>query len=172
MGFGEPVPRPGPAGTAADANAAAAGADMVGRAASVVSVRGLRMRYGETDVLTGVDFDIAPGEVVCLLGPNGAGKTTTIEVLEGFRIRSAGEVSVLGEDPAHASEDWRARTGVVLQLAGPPAVDASPAAHPLGRLLRAVQRPRSSTSAQCRPAPGDGRTDGSGGPQDRGPVRR
>jgi ABC-2 type transport system ATP-binding protein len=73
------------------------------------------MRYGETDVLTGVDFDIAPGEVVCLLGPNGAGKTTTIEVLEGFRIRSAGEVNVLDEDPAHASEDWRARTGVVLQ---------------------------------------------------------
>ena len=81
----------------------------------VVSVRDLRMRYGDNDVLTGVDFDVAAGQVVCLLGPNGAGKTTTIEILEGFRIRSAGEVSVLGQDPGHADEDWRARTGVVLQ---------------------------------------------------------
>ena len=81
----------------------------------VVRVRDLRMRYGSNDVLTGVDFDVAAGQVVCMLGPNGVGKTTTIEVLEGFRIRSAGEVSVLGQDPAHADEDWRARTGVVLQ---------------------------------------------------------
>ena len=81
----------------------------------VVTVRDLRMRYGDTDVLTGVDFEIHAGEVVCLLGPNGAGKTTTIEILEGFRIRSAGDVAVLGEDPASASEGWRARTGVVLQ---------------------------------------------------------
>ncbi len=81
----------------------------------VVRVRDLRMRYGDTDVLTGVDFDIQRGQVVCLLGPNGAGKTTTIEILEGFRIRSAGEVDVLGQDPAKADEDWRARTGVVLQ---------------------------------------------------------
>jgi ABC-2 type transport system ATP-binding protein len=82
---------------------------------TVVSVRGLRMRYGENDVLTGVDFDIRQGEVLCLLGPNGAGKTTTIEILEGFRIRSAGEITVLGADPARADDDWRARTGVVLQ---------------------------------------------------------
>jgi ABC-2 type transport system ATP-binding protein len=82
---------------------------------SVIAVRELRMRYGENDVLTGVSFDIQAGEVVCLLGPNGAGKTTTIEILEGFRIRSAGEVTVLGQDPARATEDWRARTGVVLQ---------------------------------------------------------
>ena len=73
------------------------------------------MTYGDHEVLTGVDFDIRPGEVLCLLGPNGAGKTTTIEILEGFRIRSGGEVRVLGQDPAHADEDWRARTGVVLQ---------------------------------------------------------
>jgi ABC-2 type transport system ATP-binding protein len=83
--------------------------------APVVTVRDLRMRYGELDVLTGVDFDIETGEVVCLLGPNGAGKTTTIEILEGFRIRSAGDVSVLDQDPARATEAWRARTGVVLQ---------------------------------------------------------
>lgn len=81
----------------------------------VVRVRGLRMRYGEHDVLEGVDLDVARGEVVCLLGPNGAGKTTTIEILEGFRHRSAGAVEVLGQDPARADESWRARTGVVLQ---------------------------------------------------------
>ena len=82
---------------------------------AVVTVRDLRMRYGDNDVLTGVDFDIRRGEVVCLLGPNGAGKTTTIEILEGFRIRSAGDVSVMGQDPAHADDNWRAHTGVVLQ---------------------------------------------------------
>jgi ABC-2 type transport system ATP-binding protein len=82
---------------------------------AVIEVAGLRMRYGTNDVLAGVDFEVRRGEVRCLLGPNGAGKTTTIEILEGFRIRSAGEVRVLGADPARASEDWRARTGVVLQ---------------------------------------------------------
>jgi ABC-2 type transport system ATP-binding protein len=78
-------------------------------------VRDLRMRYGTTDVLHGIDFDIRTGEVVALLGPNGAGKTTTIEILEGFRARSAGQVTVLGADPGHAGEQWRARLGVVLQ---------------------------------------------------------
>ena len=84
-------------------------------AVPVVRVRGLRMRYGANDVLHGVGFEAYRGEVVCLLGPNGAGKTTTIEILEGFRMRSAGEVAVLGVDPAHGGEDWRARLGVVLQ---------------------------------------------------------
>jgi ABC-2 type transport system ATP-binding protein len=73
------------------------------------------MRYGTTDVLHGIDFDIRTGEVVALLGPNGAGKTTTIEILEGFRARSAGQVSVLGSDPERGDERWRARLGVVLQ---------------------------------------------------------
>jgi ABC-2 type transport system ATP-binding protein len=82
---------------------------------AVLDVRDLRMRYGTTDVLTGVGFRAEPGEVVALLGPNGAGKTTTIEILEGFRMRSAGEVAVLGVDPAHGDENWRARLGVVLQ---------------------------------------------------------
>jgi ABC-2 type transport system ATP-binding protein len=81
----------------------------------VIEVRGLRMRYGPTDVLHGVDFTAARGEVLVLLGPNGAGKTTTIEILEGFRVRSAGEVRVLGVDPATGDEHWRARLGVVLQ---------------------------------------------------------
>jgi ABC-2 type transport system ATP-binding protein len=82
---------------------------------AVVEVAGLRMRYGKTDVLRGVSFAARRGEVLALLGPNGAGKTTTIEILEGFRMRSAGEVSVLGTDPAHGGEAWRARIGIVLQ---------------------------------------------------------
>ena len=81
----------------------------------MLDVRDLRMRYGKTDVLNGVNFSARRGEVVALLGPNGAGKTTTIEILEGFRMRSAGAVSVLGTDPAHGGEAWRARTGIVLQ---------------------------------------------------------
>jgi len=80
-----------------------------------IDVEGLRMRYGATDVLHGVTFRCRRGEVLALLGPNGAGKTTTIEILEGFRMRSAGRVAVLGADPATAGEDWRARVGVVLQ---------------------------------------------------------
>jgi ABC-2 type transport system ATP-binding protein len=82
---------------------------------AVVAVRDLRMRYGDKDVLDGIDFSVRRGEVVALLGPNGAGKTTTIEILEGFRMRSAGSVSVLGVDPASAGEDWRAGIGIVLQ---------------------------------------------------------
>jgi ABC-2 type transport system ATP-binding protein len=81
----------------------------------VLDVRDLRMRYGRTDVLHGVTFSARRGEVIALLGPNGAGKTTTIEILEGFRMRSAGQVSVLGTDPARGGEAWRARIGVVLQ---------------------------------------------------------
>jgi ABC-2 type transport system ATP-binding protein len=81
----------------------------------VLDVRDLRMRYGRTDVLSGVSFGARRGEVLALLGPNGAGKTTTIEILEGFRMRSSGQVSVLGTDPARGGEAWRARIGVVLQ---------------------------------------------------------
>ena len=81
----------------------------------VIDVRDLRMRYGAKEVLDGVGFVARRGEVLALLGPNGAGKTTTIEILEGFRLRSAGEVSVLGVDPAGGGERWRARIGVVLQ---------------------------------------------------------
>jgi ABC-2 type transport system ATP-binding protein len=81
----------------------------------VVEVKGLRMRYGDTVVLDGVDFTICGGEVLVMLGPNGAGKTTTIEILEGFRGRSGGDVSILGTDPAFGDETWRARVGIVLQ---------------------------------------------------------
>src|SRR5262245_27189411 len=86
-----------------------------GAADPVIHVRGLRMRYGSRDVLMGVGFTVRHGEVITLLGPNGAGKSTTIEILEGFRLRSAGQVSVLGVDPAKGDERWRARIGVVLQ---------------------------------------------------------
>ncbi|MEV0550247.1 ABC transporter ATP-binding protein [Nocardia salmonicida] len=81
----------------------------------VLDVAQLRMRYDETDVLHDVTFHAKRGEVLVMLGPNGAGKTTTIEILEGFRRRSAGRVEVLGADPEHGDELWRARIGVVLQ---------------------------------------------------------
>ncbi|MFI1463703.1 ABC transporter ATP-binding protein [Nocardia carnea] len=81
----------------------------------VLDVDALRMRYGTTEVLSDVTFQARRGEVLVMLGPNGAGKTTTLEILEGFRTRSAGEVHVLGVDPALGDEAWRARVGVVLQ---------------------------------------------------------
>ncbi len=82
-------------------------------AAPVIDVCGLRMRYGSTDVLHGVDVRVQRGEVLALLGPNGAGKTTTIEILEGFRARSGGDVRVLGTDPNDGDEAWRALLGFV-----------------------------------------------------------
>jgi ABC-2 type transport system ATP-binding protein len=80
-----------------------------------IRVRGLRKAYGETEAVRGIDFEVATGEVFGFLGPNGAGKTTTIEILEGYRDRSGGEVSVLGFDPAAPSREWRNRVGLVLQ---------------------------------------------------------
>jgi ABC-2 type transport system ATP-binding protein len=80
-----------------------------------VRVRDLRKRYGDVDVVDGVDLDIPRGEVFALLGPNGAGKSTTVEILEGHRHRTGGEVSVLGTDPARPTRSWRARLGIVLQ---------------------------------------------------------
>jgi ABC-2 type transport system ATP-binding protein len=84
---------------------------------TAISVRGLRKAYGPLEAVRGVDFDIEEGEVFGLLGPNGAGKTTTVEILEGYRSRDAGEVSVLGNDPQRPGRDFRERIGVVLQQA-------------------------------------------------------
>jgi len=81
----------------------------------VVSVRGLRKRYGQLDAVAGIDLEVRRGEIFAFLGPNGAGKTTTVEILEGFRTRTAGDVSVLGVDPAHGDAAWRNRIGAVLQ---------------------------------------------------------
>jgi ABC-2 type transport system ATP-binding protein len=81
----------------------------------VISIRGLRKSYGDVEAVRGIDLEVRRGEVFAFLGPNGAGKTTTVEILEGYRKRSAGEVSVLGEDPEHAGRAWRERIGIVLQ---------------------------------------------------------
>jgi ABC-2 type transport system ATP-binding protein len=85
-----------------------------------ISVRGLRKSYGEVEALKGVDFEIQPGEVFGLLGPNGAGKTTTVEILEGLRPRSAGEVAVLGFDPDKQKLQLKDRIGVCLQATNLP----------------------------------------------------
>ena len=85
---------------------------------SVISVRGLKKSYGSTQAVAGIDLSIAQGEIFALLGPNGAGKTTTVEILEGFRTRDSGDVSVLNTDPAikgEAGRIWRNRIGIVLQ---------------------------------------------------------
>jgi ABC-2 type transport system ATP-binding protein len=81
----------------------------------VISISGLRMSYGETEAVRGIDLEVAAGEIFAFLGPNGAGKTTTVEILEGYRRRTGGEVTVLGEDPEKAGRGWRERIGIVLQ---------------------------------------------------------
>jgi ABC-2 type transport system ATP-binding protein len=84
---------------------------------AAIVVRDVRKAYGGVDALRGVSFEVAEGEVFGLLGPNGAGKTTTVEILEGYRSRDAGDVSVLGYDPGDAPRELRERIGVVLQHA-------------------------------------------------------
>ena len=83
--------------------------------AVVIEVSGLRMAYDGFEAVRGVDLRVRRGEIFTFLGPNGAGKTTTVEILEGHRKRTGGEVRVLGEDPEHADRRWRGRVGVVLQ---------------------------------------------------------
>jgi ABC-2 type transport system ATP-binding protein len=92
---------------------------MTERAEPVIVVRELRKRYGPNEAVAGIDLEVEQGEIFAFLGPNGAGKTTTVEILEGFRERTSGEVRVLGVDPAHAGGEWRDRVGVVLQESQP-----------------------------------------------------
>jgi ABC-2 type transport system ATP-binding protein len=82
---------------------------------AVIEASGLRMSYDGLEAVRGIDLRVRQGEIFAFLGPNGAGKTTTVEILEGHRRRTGGQVRVLGEDPAHADRRWRARVGVVLQ---------------------------------------------------------
>src|SRR3954452_9308517 len=86
-----------------------------GRAVNAISVRDLRKSYGGREADRGISFEIREGEVFGLLGPNGAGKTTTVEILEGYRERDGGEVTVLALDPAGSPQEMRERTGAVLQ---------------------------------------------------------
>src|SRR3954468_9542475 len=99
--------------------------DALGRHATptpdaAIEVRGLRKEYGEREALRGVDLRVERGEVFGLLGPNGAGKTTTVEILEGYRDRTAGDVRVLGVDPQGQPLELRKRVGVVPQDGGLP----------------------------------------------------
>jgi len=80
-----------------------------------IRLRGIRKRYGQLTAVDGVDLDVRRGEILAVLGPNGAGKTTTVEICEGHRHRDEGEVTVLGADPAQATDGWRERVGIVLQ---------------------------------------------------------
>ena len=82
---------------------------------AAILVEGLRKSYGELEAVKGIDLEVDEGEIFALLGPNGAGKTTTVEILEGYRTRDAGSVSVLGLDPGRGTSAWRERVGVVLQ---------------------------------------------------------
>ncbi|MGI5154036.1 ABC transporter ATP-binding protein [Microbispora sp. CA-102843] len=86
--------------------------------ANPIHVRRLQKRYGAAHAVENVDLDVHPGEVFALLGPNGAGKTTTVEILEGVRRRTSGDVRVLGRDPAEDRPEWRARLGIVPQSTG------------------------------------------------------
>jgi len=116
----DPVDSPSTPKAAPTARPAGGPPGVGGRAA--ITVSGLRMSYGTYEAVRGIDFEVARGEIFAFLGPNGAGKTTTVEICEGFRKRTGGEVRVLGDDPATAGPGWRARVGVVLQESAPEAL--------------------------------------------------
>ena len=102
----------------------------------VISIRGLRKSYGELEAVRGIDLEVRAGEVFAFLGPNGAGKTTTVEILEGYRERSGGEVAVLGEDPQRARARLaRADRDRPAELPARPLPDRARVARALRRLL-------------------------------------
>ena len=137
-----------------------------------ISVRDLRKDYGDIHAVDGVSFDVDEGEVYALLGHNGAGKSTTVEILEGHRKRSAGEVTVLGHDPARPAADFRDRIGIVLQSSGVEhELTVAEAVEVYGSCYRAARdrrrgrrarrpRPSSSTAASgtCRAGSAGGST--------------
>jgi len=104
-----------------NSRAAGPAPDRDGEGDITIRARGLRKRYGDVEAVRGIDLIVRTGEIFAFLGPNGAGKTTTVEMLEGYRRRDFGEVSVLGSDPARPAPGWRARIGVVLQESEPEA---------------------------------------------------
>jgi ABC-2 type transport system ATP-binding protein len=111
-------------------------------ASAAIEVTDLRKAYGSVEAVRGVSFEVARGEVFGLLGPNGAGKTTTVEILEGYRRRSAGEVRVLGHDPAKRDRELQQRVGIVLQSCGfYPRVTVREAVH---HFSKAYDRPRNA----------------------------
>ena len=87
----------------------------MGAVSAAIEIKGLSKAYGRNEAVRGIDLTVSEGEVFAFLGPNGAGKTTTVEILEGYRERSAGEIRVLGVDPARSDRAWRERIGIVLQ---------------------------------------------------------
>jgi ABC-2 type transport system ATP-binding protein len=111
------LPR-GPASGRQRASAGPASSAAASGTPPAIEVTGLTKAYGEHEAVRGIDFAVARGEVFGLLGPNGAGKTTTVEILEGYRDRSAGDVRVLGYDPQTRPRDLRERIGIVLQSSG------------------------------------------------------
>jgi ABC-2 type transport system ATP-binding protein len=115
--------------------------DLLTTTGTAISVRGLTKTYEEVRAVDGVDLEVHRGEVFALLGPNGAGKTTTVEILEGYRRRDAGAVSVLGADPEGAGAAWRARIGIVLQTA--PSAEELTVTELLGHFATFYPRPRS-----------------------------
>lgn len=92
---------------------------LAGVGGAIITVSDLRMSYGSRDALTGLSFEVFGGEIFAVVGPNGAGKTSTMEILEGYRRRTGGQVSVLGADPWRAGRWWRAQIGVMPQETGP-----------------------------------------------------
>jgi ABC-2 type transport system ATP-binding protein len=135
---------------------------------TAIEVTGLRKQYGDKAAVDGLDLSIGQGEVFALLGPNGAGKSTTVEILEGFRQRSGGDVAVLGHDPAKPVREWRERLGIMLQTTSdqlaltpreaithmgrlyPNPKDASELLHAVGLEEKADAKPRTLSGGQRR----------------------
>ncbi|MDO5065265.1 MAG: ABC transporter ATP-binding protein [Actinomyces bowdenii] len=105
----------GTAPTTSTEPATTAGPTLIETTAPAIEIRSLTKAYGAKQVLDGLDLTVPAGSVLALLGPNGAGKTTTVEILQGLRRPDSGTLSVLGQDPRHASRSWRARLGIVSQ---------------------------------------------------------